>query len=542
MRHHAGTPEREDSSDDNHFTGELPVKTTKVKKPTKKADSKRDTKSKDNKKIPGNGNFAKATRNRVKGRDDIPDDELEEFDSIKTTELREELKKRGYKVGATNSKVELWCLLKGREDGAEKLARISSTKNDKAKTKTPKTVKKKERKEEKPKKAKIPGNGNFAKASQRRATGRDTIPEDELEEFDKTKLTDLKERLKTLGLKTTGRKLELWLRWKEVDAKDANDADDADAAEPSDIESDTEDEELDPQDDVDDVDDWDATKDSDEDAPWYEKFDPALRGPIDEARDALMRASILKKKKEEGERNITFRPDSYDKGKRPSSSKSGQASSKRPRIQGEGDDVKGKEEPSGLPTDFYIDQRFLDMTLAEVLKAVPEIPSGTAPPRDINMTFRQYLLEHFEYRRDIAQLKARGTTLFGDLSENIAKHGRKRYIVLQPGFIRRSFVEALDETPYILQLWEELIESGYDELWHNRYNHPRLSKFHSSLLNGRNFLETVVEYPNFAHFLNEAIDSQRLIIMDATDSQGLQLVSDRWIIEEEARERAAKGK
>lgn len=406
-------------------------------------------------------------------------------------------------------------------------------KNNKAKTKTPKPAKKKERKEEKPKKVKVPGNGNFAKASQRRAAGRDTIPKDELEEFDKTKLTDLKERLKTLGLKTTGRKLELWLRWKGADADDA---------EPSDIESDTEDEELDPKDDVDDVDDWDATKDTDEDLPRLDQFEPSIGGPIDEAKAALRRASILKKKKEEGERNITFMAINDNKGKRPSSSKSEQTSTKRPRIHSEADDIEDKEEPSILPTHFYIDQHFLDMTLAEVLKAVPEIPSGTAPPRDINMTFRQYLLEHFGYRRDIAQLKARGTTLFGDLSDNIAKHGRKRYIVLQPGFIRRSFVEALDETPYILQLWEELIESGYKELWHNRWNHPRLSGFHSSLLNGRGFLETVVQYPNFAHFLNEAIDSQRLIIMDATDSHGLQLVSDRWIIEEEAREKAAEGK
>lgn len=190
-----------ESSDDKH--DEKPK--TKANKERGAPVPKKDG-NEGHKKTRGNGNFQKANRKRVLSRDQIPSDEVEEFDSIKAAEIREQLRAKDMMV--SGAKVEIWNRLKGREDvAAQKTPRQTTTPD----TETPTPAA--------PEKAhpKLTGNGNFKKSSKRRTQGRDTIPDDEIEDFDQAKAVDLMEKLRKKEMKVWGKKAELWTRLKGRD-------------------------------------------------------------------------------------------------------------------------------------------------------------------------------------------------------------------------------------------------------------------------------------------------------------------------------------
>ncbi|ETS73467.1 hypothetical protein PFICI_14413 [Pestalotiopsis fici W106-1] len=441
-------------------------------------------------KVPGNGNFSKATRNRVKGRNQLPKDELVEFDRIKISELKEELKKRGYKVGSM-TKVQLWNRIKGREAEPGLNAKSVKTRQSKPATK------------------KVPGNGNFARSSQKRAADRDTIPAHDLEEFDHTKVADLRKLLQSAGLSASGRKIDLWLRWKDADAPTTEDGSVTDE--------------------------WDAQMESDEDRPWLKDLDESIHEKVTEARNVLLTKKEQEAKAQEQEDESLTEDD--DKAKEPRRGKAvvktkgkrfnstqPQRTQKRSRVQSRDDREGGNA--SIKPTCFYIDKRFLDMSVAQISQAIPRIMDGAASPQDANISLRHYLVEHYNHRRGIAQLQADGNVFLGNLNESSIPHN-----VLRRGFAQESFVHVLDYTPEIFVLWEQEVDAGNNDLWRNRWNHPRLSGFTCSLLNGRSFIDAVKQYPKFGLLIMDGIMDGRLKIQGTKDMYELQEVLNAWVTE-----------
>jgi hypothetical protein len=499
-------------------------------KQSKDKDTQTDAEPKSDKKavVPGNGNFEKATRNRVKGRDELPKDELDEFDSIKTSEIKEELKKRGHKIGSATSKVELWNRLKGRETEPEK-AKKKKTKSTKEKGE------KGDGKSTTPKKDKIPGNGNFAKASQKRAKGRDTIPADELEEFDKTKVTDLKARLQAADLSTSDRKIDLWLRWKDADGGTTT--------------GDTEDDEG-----TDDDAEWDAQRETDEDRPWVEVLEDSIHDEVEKAKDA--------KKAQEDEEESEDDDDSsseddgreeFQKTKKPKRGRPPQrlnpgyyrAHKRRrglPRNEylkrmnalygiwsDESEDGDAKSHALIKPTDYYINPRFLNMSVAQITKEIPKVMQDAPKPRDKKSSFRSYLEANYEYRRDIAQLIADGNASVRKLNEFPKKRGNMLPRDYTSDVL--SFSDLVEMTPELLALWEHEVDGGNKGLWRNRWNHPRLSGFTCALLDGRSFMTAVEQYPRFALLVMDAIMDGRLESQEEEGLSDLQKIIDDWITE-----------
>ncbi|KAK9788025.1 putative SAP domain-containing protein [Seiridium cardinale] len=482
---------RNDRSSDDDYTDDPEIETIRKRGNKPAAGSAKTEETAEKKEItPGNGNFAKATRDRVKGREEIPADELEEFDKIKVTELKQKLKFKGLKV--SGGKVELWNRLVGREEELE-----GPTKPEKTKKKS--TEEKVDSEKPASDKVKIPGNGNFAKASQRRAAGREKVPRGELKQFDSTKVSDLKQWLKEAELAVSGTKVDLWFRWKEYEAAGPIDRAEQRTADET------------------------KAKHGSAGGEGLKDDGGSVRGEEGEGEgtgaeeeDSPRRPSKVKKGKEKSKRR--GRSGSPGRGKRTKI----HVVSGRSKPTREPGERRRHRHPR--PTDYYIREYFLDLTLADALTENSSILDDGPPPVSHDITLRQYLKDNPDHRHRLAVDHRNNEGPFQNQEENI----NNWYDELQSGFMDMPFVDVLDRTAVLWSVWEDEERSRPGEIWENRLTDAGLDGFDPAFLDGRPFHEVVAQYPNFGYMILDEFDTSSLTALNPEDKEKLFEVLTNW--------------
>ncbi|KAH8197641.1 hypothetical protein TruAng_008185 [Truncatella angustata] len=339
------------------------------------------------------------------------------------------------------------------------------------KGKTPRA--KRPAKEKKEGRETVPGNNNFAKASQRRVIGYEKIANGDRGRFHATTVNELKQRLKDLGQRVGGIKVELFLRYKEQasveefkmlpkgpdneeDEEDDRNGDDQKSGGEEGTESGSEDGdsgEDEAKDDKVDNEERDVEKSDRKDfgiindtkgeietdiEAYKRRGDHLISNgaePVGCAPDVKMREA---ERHEDGNEDQSedgnngdqaakfplqnaFVTEGPAKRRRNSNSSRGSKRAKHANVDlrgGAGD--KDVDTTHVTPTDYYIPQNLLDQTLQQLLVKQPDLfqPGAPVPPNH-DITFREYLRDNPKARLDMARSGHMGDQSFPEHDEEM---------------------------------------------------------------------------------------------------------------------------
>lgn len=484
-------------------------------------------------KKPRLSNFARTASERAKDRDEIPKDELEDFDKAKVVQLRDQLKQNGQK--AMGTKAILWNRLRGREGRPEpkslKRSIISSYQRDGIEKKHTDQIK-----------SPMAGGKN--------AQGRANDPKTRTEKFTKVKRIVIKQETRGSNIQNSGIKAEPDRTQQKIKSNSGdvtgsrhdNTTSMADTIKAEEVSVNAHyDDETETHNDQPAITLHSQVEPGNENPSTIgngkaicDDQNPTTDLPISLSSRARLEGSIKRKctpKVSGSIKRIKLRDGSrqacslHHRSCRSGIGESGLAAPSSPSSDGLLSIGSNIEDVN--PTDYYIPQRNLAMTLGEILAEYPDFLQNAPMPPNHGMAIREYLRNNTSQRHWLAIQHRDNNGPFQHYREAEANNA------LRDGFLFEPFIDVLDQTTAIWQLWEDAESQGHADLWRSRWaDDPRANGFSHIFLDSRPFNEVAQAYPYFANFIYDAIENGDLTLENGDNMIYLQAILRTWNAEQ----------